>query len=177
MYVENLVSEEYKLKLQENILSESFSWNWCHSMTDDCQVGLYTHQMTIDDKIIDNETFELCKGILYSLVNRTNIKIDRILRSRINSLFSRNISEDEFEKLKHRDFENVDNKKIYSLIYYVNDSDGYNYIFEDDEKTLIERHHPKAGDAILFESNNLHSAIPPLINERRVTVVFIFSVL
>ena len=60
-------------------------------------------------------------------------------------------------------------------IYYVNDSDGDTFIFNEKkshsgEVTLKQRISPKKGSLVLFDANHLHAGNNPIDNYSRVVV-------
>jgi|TARA_R100001015_G_C4608682_1_gene163912 hypothetical protein len=61
-----------------------------------------------------------------------------------------------------------------SVLYYVNDSDGDTLFFNNHRK-VIKRVRPKRGRAVVFDSNTLHAASPPLNFRFRVVVNCIFK--
>ena len=70
----------------------------------------------------------------------------------------------------------VDSSKenYYSLIYYVNDSDGYTYFYEGDQ--IIYRRSPKINKAILFPSNTKHAGNTPFKTDKRIVLNFVYEV-
>ena len=64
----------------------------------------------------------------------------------------------------------------YSMVYYVNDSDGPTYIFDrfwpDSPKgiPILKKINPKKGDFVLFHSTRWHASSNPIINSRRVVL-------
>ena len=76
-----------------------------------------------------------------------------------------------------------DEKNNFTLIYYVNDSDGDTFFFnepnpktEEDFKnlTIHERVTPKKGRAVIFRSDFLHSGSHPIENEMRIIINYNF---
>ncbi len=61
-----------------------------------------------------------------------------------------------------------------SVLYYVNNSDGDTLLF-DNNKNVVKRVKPKKGRAVVFDSNILHAASPPLNSRFRVVVNCIFK--
>lgn len=72
---------------------------------------------------------------------------------------------------------NAEGKTFTTLLYYVNDSDGDTFIFNEcmnppdwkkpETLTIKQRVTPKKGTAILFDSNRLHASSPPRNTKRR----------
>ena len=66
-----------------------------------------------------------------------------------------------------------DSKHI-GLIYYVNDSDGDTFLF-DDKLNIKERVTPKKGRVLIFNGHILHSAGHPINNSKRIVINFDFK--
>jgi len=71
----------------------------------------------------------------------------------------------------------------YSLLYYVNNSDGdttlYNEYFTGEsvgELTVQQKISPKKGRAVIFDSNQIHSASCPKVNDTRIVINCIFEI-
>jgi hypothetical protein len=71
----------------------------------------------------------------------------------------------------------------YSLLYYVNDSDGdtilYDKYFLGEPVGLLKVSQtisPKKGRAVIFDSNQIHSASCPKINDSRIVINCIFEI-
>ena len=64
------------------------------------------------------------------------------------------------------------------FLYYVNDSDGdtffFNEPFKSKEYSIKKRATPKAGTGILFENSLVHASSSPRISEYRVNINFVF---
>ena len=60
------------------------------------------------------------------------------------------------------------------IIYYVNDSDGDTFIFENDKYPLKikKRVSPKAGRFVIFNGNHFHAGIHPKSNDYRIVINF-----
>lgn len=73
---------------------------------------------------------------------------------------------------------------IKTLLYYVNDSDGDTFVFNEkydpenpviDTVTIANRYSPKKGTAILFDSNLYHAGSNPVLHQDRIAINFIFK--
>jgi hypothetical protein len=62
------------------------------------------------------------------------------------------------------------------VIYYVNNSDGDTFIFENDTYPLKvkQRISPKAGRFVFFNGNQFHAGIHPKLNDYRIVINFNF---
>ena len=65
-------------------------------------------------------------------------------------------------------------KNHYSLIYYVNDSDGYTYFYENDK--IVYRKTPLKNKAVLFPSNTTHAGNTPYHTTKRVLFNIVYEV-
>jgi len=61
-----------------------------------------------------------------------------------------------------------------SLLYYVNDSDGDTYFFDED-LNIVDKVSPKKNRAIVFPSNMIHAGSNPIKNGIRMVINFVFS--
>jgi hypothetical protein len=87
----------------------------------------------------------------------------------------------------HIDWQNDSNdyKKIISVLYYVNDSDGdtvfFNeyltskFDFKNTELTIQKEITPESGSLLVFKSNQFHTSKPPILTDRRVVINFILE--
>lgn len=122
--------------------------------------------------------WNVIKPVLYFFEKETGTKIKDTQRCKINLLQpSKNYQPNTFHP-PHNDGE--DNQ--YSLIYYVNDSDGDTYFFNEfftgvkPELTIYNKVTPKKGKAVFFDSARYHCSSNPVNTERRVAINFVFGV-
>lgn len=66
-----------------------------------------------------------------------------------------------------------DQNNFYTLLYYINDSDGDTKLFMDDGEILSFS--PKKGSALLFRSNIVHSGRPPEKSANRAVINYLFK--
>jgi hypothetical protein len=127
----------------------------------------------VDNK---NEDTKLISPLLYKISDLVGYKL-HIVRIKFNMLLpeaSRDINTYHRPHVDHGDLE------AKTLIYYVNDCDGDTIIFdktytgEDPQKLeIVKRITPKAGSAVLFDSNKYHASSSPTQGPRSV-INFIF---
>jgi hypothetical protein len=69
----------------------------------------------------------------------------------------------------------------YSLIYYVNDSDGDTVVFNEqfgdefDTVTIAHRQTPRQGCALLIKSGTYHASTSPMLTKSRVVINIVFE--
>jgi hypothetical protein len=119
--------------------------------------------------------------MFWFLEERTGLRLAAPERMKANLLVQKHIDADAYNT-PHIDIDTPpDALKMKSLLYYVKDSDGDTFIFNErfsDKKplTLRKRVAPKRGKAILFDSNIWHASSHPRQNATRVVLNFVFSV-
>lgn len=122
--------------------------------------------------------WSVVKPILYFAEKETNIVISDIFRCKINLLQPKKDCVEGTFNPPHDD----GGPNELSLIYYVNDSDGDTYFFNEffsgskPELTIYKRITPKKGKAVLFDSARYHCSSNPINSERRVALNFVFGV-
>lgn len=121
--------------------------------------------------------FDVLFPMFYFLEEKTGFRLGAIERMKANLLLQKEIGPDA-HNTPHVD---IPAPPMKSLLYYVKDSDGDTFIFNEthsDKKplTLRKRVSPKKGKAILFDSNTWHASSNPRQNKTRVVTNFIFTV-
>lgn len=124
--------------------------------------------------------------ILYNLKLVTGLNFTQKMgRIKANALFKNvNCGPNNYNS-PHVDNPNPNYK---SLLYYVNDSDGDTFIFNEvttelpgdknyipPKLTLNRRVTPKKGTAIMFNSNRYHASSSPKKSDRRYVINFVFT--
>ena len=110
-------------------------------------------------------------------IEKSFLNIDYICRIKCNlNTILYNYNKDSIQ-IPHKDT-NDDWKPfedcVYSLLYYVNDSDGDTVFYDDNEKEIF-RSTPKKGKAVLFKSKILHAACNPITTNKRIVINTIFK--
>lgn len=129
---------------------------------------------------IENPIFPIIRPMLFSIEDKLNSRIKTLRRIKINhtgqfpNYTSNNYS------TPHSD----DGNPIWtSLLYYVNDSDGDTFFFNEEYShnasitnlTLEQRITPQMGKAIVFSSKQFHAGSNPIVTPSRFVINFIFE--
>jgi hypothetical protein len=128
-----------------------------------------------------SQFFEIIFPFFYFLEEKTGIRLGAIERIKANMLLKSDAPADQYNT-PHID---VPDPGYKSLLYYVKDSDGDTFIFNETFKetsnnkkalTLGKRVTPKKGKAVVFDSNVWHASSNPRENQNRVVLNLIFAV-
>lgn len=128
---------------------------------------------------IHNETvFSLCLPIVLSLKDTfPELKLNRVLRLKFNILDKKDFPDCSYN-MPHHDAVPED-KNMYSIVYYLNDSDGDTYLFDQFAKddrpitgalSIAHRISPKKNTAVIFESNRMHAGSNPKLTDKRYVI-------
>jgi hypothetical protein len=184
--IDNLVSDFYKEDLQNGIFSSEFAWvhydqtaggfnknfSWIEDSNTE-ETSLLTHKPSrnLKDEIVSFDP------LFYKVAELVGYRI-HLLRVKINLMLPLKKLHPLSYNRPHIDHPDANAK---TLLYYVNDSDGDTVIFDKTytgehpgELKIIERIRPKAGSAILFDSNRYHASSTPSIGKRSaINVIFL----
>jgi hypothetical protein len=128
-----------------------------------------------------SQFFDIVFPFFYFLEDKTGVKLGSIERIKANMLLRSSEPDDKYNT-PHIDIPDPGYK---SLLYYVKDSDGDTFIFNETYRdtgnskkalTVGKRVSPKKGKAILFDSNTWHASSNPRVNQNRVVLNLIFQV-
>jgi|TARA_B100001769_G_C21862581_1_gene467034 hypothetical protein len=115
--------------------------------------------------------FDCINTILLLAQQKLKFEVVEITRVKTNLLQNLNGFTKENHNIPHIDLYNEHYEENFSLIYYVNDSDGDTKFFNKDFE-LIKRVSPKKGKVVIFHSNTLHTSSNPIESPYRMVVNF-----
>lgn len=193
--INNVIGESHSNLLLE-VAKNELSYQWCDKTVDEKftvnghEYISYTDEYTHDEghhscmimdpkgKIHNEVVFSLCLPIVLSIKDAfPELSLNRVLRLKYNFLDKKNFPEYSYN-MPHHDAV-PENKKLYSIVYYLNDSDGDTYLFDqfaiDDRPitgklSLNQKVSPKKNSAVIFESNRLHAGSNPKSVDRRYVI-------
>ena len=121
--------------------------------------------------------FDVVFPFFYFLEDKTGLLMASVERIKANMLMRKADGDDQYNT-PHID---IPTPPMKSLLYYVKDSDGDTFIFNEtfnDKKalTLRKRIAPRKGKAVLFDSNIWHASSNPRENTNRVVLNLIFEI-
>ncbi len=108
----------------------------------------------------------------------SNMRLDMMLRCKINILWQKESFPEDHWNVVHQDSD----VESVSMIYYVNDSDGDTYLFNQfyengrlPELTIAKRVTPKKGRVLLFDGRRYHAGSNPRTSRERIVINYVFK--
>jgi hypothetical protein len=189
LIIENLLPKSYQEDLIK-IVHDMVGWQ-LSSVTSGGSQGMntFTDNNTIDSIqfvnvpfIYGNENFLFpkIKPMLYCIEDKLNSRIKNLARIKINHTAKiPNFAKDNYN-IPHAD---DGNPNLLSLIYYINDSDGDTFFFDEEfsethsvnKLTLVGRITPRMGRAVVFPARKFHAGSNPINNPSRFVINFVFE--
>jgi ectoine hydroxylase-related dioxygenase (phytanoyl-CoA dioxygenase family) len=190
--IENLVNAEIQDAIENFVTSTAFRWYYSpgtivlEELDEESKKfvvtkGINPHQFMhtiIKDSKQHSEFFNLIQPIIENLAD--NLKTDiEIIRVKFNFL-SQNA--DATHHYPHTDT-NIIDSNIKTMIYYVNDTDGDTYLFnevaplDNDTITIKETINPKKGSAVIFDASTLHAGSSPVVHTTRIALNVVFKII
>lgn len=173
--IDDLYPTRFTNNLENLLTSVNFPWffqtNTSYDVLDKTNdVFQFTHQFV--SKQGDHSPFLSEISILSPFIEKKfNIEVDDILRIKANLL----TCDKDFNTNTHHPLHvDADETNYWSLLYYVNDSDGDTFfkLSENDFKKVS----PKKGRAVFFNSNIEHASSSPTKTDTRIVVNSILKI-
>jgi hypothetical protein len=174
--VKDLLPNNYKMQLQEILLSESFPWYWNESTKREVygvkQNIFHLGHVFVEDDRVNSEYFRFIEPMYSYLEQAAGIKIKNVVRVKTNLLPKQPYSEEDVKNAIHVD---MWGEGYVSFVYYLHDVDGDIKTYDDDYN-VIDSYSPKENSVVYFNSNTLHGARPPTQFKRRVCINFVLGI-
>jgi hypothetical protein len=187
--IEKFIPSSYA-DILEDILCKSPEFQWVYTPSTNNQKE--TQIMKRDERSYESEQlvhalylegarrsqfFDIVFPFFYFLEDKTGIRLEAVERMKANMLLKSAEPDDKYNT-PHIDVPDAGYK---SLLYYVKDSDGdtffFNETFRDKKALTIDRRvSPKKGKAVVFDSSTWHASSNPRQNQNRVVLNLIFKV-
>lgn len=169
MITDYVVGEKWSNEIERIFFDREFPWyyvdNVTHENNDTSVYGFY-HGIFNEGKVLST-TYNLIMPILYQFCDKNSININQILRVRAGLLTMSGVKG---HHVPHVDYY-MEHK---TLLYYVNDSDGETYFFNEKLATT-DKIQPEKGKAVLFDGRILHASSSPIKNNRRIVINYNFT--
>ena len=186
--IENLLPSSYADHLQQLILNQRL-WQYNDSASgvddsyDENDKNIVDYpQMVLPiydpyNNILENEVFAEVKPVFWFLEEKTKFRTYFVDRIKSNLLWKIPSNGTEYAP------PHVDNSdpKMYSMVYYLNDSDGDTVLFDKKveqgfyDLNILHRSKPKKNKAIIFNSNRFHASSNPRETKIRNIINFVFK--
>jgi len=178
-------------KIENILLSHDFPWYLNKCVVDK---SLQYESFLKDKKTVDSIQFthiffsnDCIKSNLFHLVEPFSFLLkkhtgkdhpNKLLRVKANLLTKNELYPDDCYNYPHTDSNSIPGE---SLLYYVNQSDGDTFLFNEkrgtnfDDLTLNRRISPKKGSCLYFDSDYFHASSCPKNSDVRVVINFLYA--
>mgnify|MGYP000314676583 CR=1 FL=1 len=177
--IENFLTEEQEQKIHNLTLDPNFSWFYTPGTIVEIiegkqvkavfDVGINPYQFVHPVNLSQCKYIETIAPVMNQLSVEFQSNI-RILRCKFNFLPKNS------DNTYHYPHVDDSEQNVYTAIYYVNDSDGDTYFFDED-LNVTNTITPKKGRMVLFDSNKFHSSSSPINSEYRIVMNTVFKLL
>ena len=163
---DGVISQNYQDYIEE-IFTNNFPWYYQSQLAgDDDNTSSFIHMIYHEDKEwkppLDDSL--IYKSLLFPvLLQSLDMPLQKLLRIRAVM----NIKNQTGEYIPHTDLD----APHFTMLYYVNDSDGPTKIFEEESVVEIE---PKKGRVLFMSGDTLHCGSSPIESDKRILINFNF---
>ena len=187
LVLDNCIGKKQQNILESYICSSKFLWGFCEGgiLKRDTQ---YSNCCTIEKginppyfshffNVVNNSNIVFFQPLFNSIATYYNTSI-HILKCEINLLTKRDCSQHHYPHAYNNNF----SEEINTAIYYVIDSDGDTYLFDQfvpgttDNLLIVKAFTPKKGSMVIFDSRRFHSSSSPIYNEKRIVIDVVFKI-
>ena len=182
--LEDFVPPQHADEIQALLESSHCDWNF-NPETSNMEIPeklsvnvMDSHQMThlhfnmgIESQSFIGKDVDVIRSILLLAQQKLKFEVVNIRRIKSNLLSQwTGFTKDNYSA-PHIDYYDEHYDENYSIIYYVNDSDGDTRFFNK-KYDVIKKVTPKKGKAVLFHSNTLHAGSNPIESRHRIVIKF-----
>jgi len=193
--LEDFLPKQYSDQLEQLLRGEQYPWFYS-GITSDMDIPKhktfdkvkdtfqFTHTSLNKKGVMPNgeqkatqtaADFDILRSVILLAQQKIGFELVDIYRVKANFQTQQiNYTKENFNA-PHIDYYDSNADENYSLLYYVNDSDGDTRFF-DKEYNIIKTVSPKKGKAVLFYSNILHAGSNPIEYKDRMCINFIMRI-
>jgi hypothetical protein len=194
--IDDVISISYQNLIENEFNSNNFPYYFNDTINNNIEDNIYTDKRitnayglshtiyNCETKLINSNYYFLVLPILFSLEEKINIQIKEIKRIRVRRT-TQNPNHN-LEKFNPPHVDLAELEPYYSLVYYVEDSDGdtilfnkeykNNEVFKSDNEKILFRIPPKKGRGLFFKGKIYHSGNCPVKYIKRTIINFDFSI-
>ena len=194
-YIMKIISDFLTKEYQDNIKTSALYCPWFYQdntcdfsyipnypkKIDGVEETPFFVNMMVDDFKVQSEYFKYFRPVIGALEIHTGRKyLDRLFRMKAN-LYTK---QPNYKGRYHTPHVDVYDEKTDTLgegeifLYYVDDSDGdtffFNERFPSSTVSIRDKIGPAKGKGVLFDLQTLHASSPPRQHEHRITLNFVF---
>lgn len=175
--IEDFLPVSLQNYLEDHLTSSNFPWFFLKDVTSENQeyhAGF--HHTPFLDGI--PKTLEYDSVLFLQHYIKDIIKSESLILHRIR--YGMNIKSSDSKKYNtpHIDFADDFTKKHYTVLYYVNNSDGDTFVFNETKRskeyTILKQISPKKGKLFIFDGEHFHASSRPKDNEFRIVMTLNF---
>jgi len=169
--VNDAISKSYQDLIEEVLTSEEFKWSYQPKITDNDNVNDSNSGFGVT-LLRDNYKSEYA-GLLYPVLleafdkYQKDVIIKNVFRIRAG-MFVKNQTQGANMPHVDWDFEH------YTMLYYVNDSDGPTIIY-DESANMVDKVEPVKGRALIFSGDTIHASSSPKEHNCRIAINYNFK--
>jgi len=183
--LENIVSDEEAAAIENLTTHSQFPWNYCAGtiLPKDVDENPYVipnggnpFQFTHTVNLENCPYVDTIRPVLNAIATQFESNL-QIIKVKFN-LLTRSTSAD--YHLPHTDID--EGEDCYSSIYYVNESDGDTYLFnefgpkESNDISIRSQVSPQKGKLVVFDARRFHASSSPIHNDVRIIMNVVFKV-
>ena len=165
--IDDILSKDLLDIINKTIFTPSFSWYYNKytiaknpkKYKNSYEHFQLTHWMILNSKINSNAS-----SMLVKLIKPLPFNFDQILRAKLNFLPQYRVKSNRNKhNIPHTDLKT----KHKVAIIYLDDSDGFTYLFNDDA-TVLKKIKPQTGRVLMFDGHIKHASSHPIDSKKRV---------
>ena len=166
--IDNVISLGYQNLVEESFNSTNFDWYYQAAISaegrDDVNTG-FSHRIFGDNAA--SPYYQFTYPILLEAINKykKGTIIKQLYRIRGAMFVKNQTSQPHLPHIDHQ-------YKHYTMLYYVNDSDGPTRFFSNEE--IVKEVEPKKGRVVLFNGDTYHASSSPRNHTRRMVINYNF---
>jgi hypothetical protein len=175
--MENVLPEGTAVHIRDTLLSDRFPWYWNERTLEEGESSDYTkatHQFThvfcVNGKENSNYNY-IPQEITKVFTDRYGLEVQCFIRTKANLLCTLGDVDIDQQHEIHTDI--VSGENVYSIVYYVGESDGDTVMYDGDKESCRIPH--KHNSAAMFNSMNTHRGSLPRQHKRRVVINIVFQ--
>lgn len=172
-YVDDFISKDLQDKLEKDLLTNEVPYYYNQATTNNLMPGLdksnfkqiFEKEHFVHTFVSKGEKWSNNLDIVRPLIRSLPEK-DELYRVKANLMLQDKNGDPNTYNTPHYDFTEF---AYYIALYYVNDSDGYTFLFDEDNN-IMDRIQPKKGRMVFMRGDVLHASRHPIKYKHRLVI-------